>query len=909
MKLKPFRNWKIFNKIISISVVSIILLYVVSIISLLPYIENMEIEDKNQELRNINSIVLQLVSEYNERAEKGEFTLEEAQRRVKNRIRGLRYENNEYFFIFNKNIVVEMHPFMPELEGKSGAEIKDPTGKALFAEMAKISRERGEGTVSYMWPKPGQSAPSPKISYFKIYEPWGWIVGTGTYIDDIYKEINLIRYGIMTTLLISSILIMIMSLIVARKICQPLFEAIETSKRLAHGDLSGTIEVRSSDETGQLMQAMRQMIVGLRNYQSTQDLLHESQERLALIIQSTDDGIISIDLDGNVVTWNRGAEEIFGYTGEEMIGKSSRILIPDSLESDEQLMMAQCISGGNVKHFEAIRQTKDGRRIDVSITISGIRDDRQEIIGVSKIVRDITAKKRVEGEKTQFYGRFKSIMDSLDSLVYVVDIVTHEVLFINKCGTELFGDIEGSICWQTIQYGQSEPCSFCTNDRLILDNGEPAEVTVWEFQNTVTGRWYQCRDKAIRWHDNRLVRLEYATDITDRKKAEEEKYLLEEQLQQTQKLESLGVLAGGIAHDFNNILQIIKGYSFLIMDDPERAELCASEIEKAVERAAQLCRQMLAYAGKAPFQKVNVNLWLLALDMTKMLKTTLPQNVDIKLEGTAEIPLIEGDAGQLSQVIMNLITNASEAIGEIQGEVKISIGTTTFSEGQLFNYSQGKADPSVEYVCLEVADNGSGMDEETKKRIFEPFYTTKFYGRGLGMSVVLGIIQAHKGVLQLFSEPGMGSCFKVCFPVIRSHPDRDATLLPASKSCRVGATVLLVEDEQQVRNVARMMLDKLGYNVIEASNGREGVDIFQLNAEEIGVVLTDLGMPVMDGYEMFRELKKIRPDLPIILSSGFGDAEVASRINIDKTDGLISKPYNYEQLRDVLKKVTDEVCS
>ena len=521
MKFKLFKNWNIYTKIVSISVVSIILLFAVGFGVLLPFIEKQLMLDKQKELSNVTEIVVQLVNEYNERALKGEFTLLEAQNRVKERIRGLRYDNNEYFFIINTDAVIVMHPFMIGLEGKSGTDVRDPNSKALFVEMAKMAKDHGEGAVSYMWPKPGQTVSAPKQSFVRLYKPWKWIIGTGIYIDDISREINIIRYGIILTLLTCSALIMMLSLVVARRICRPLFEAIEISKRLAQGDLACSIEVNSSEETGQLMQAMQQMIAGLRNYQNSQDLLYEYQERLALIIESTDDAVISNDLEGNIFTWNKGAEKIFGYRSDEAIGKSITMLIPDSLLPDEQIVLERLKFGGEIDHFEVVRLAKGGRRINVSISISSIRDKKQNIIGLSNIIRDITEQKLAEEEKAMFYGRFKSLMDSLDSLVYVADIETHEILFINEYGVKLFGNITGCVCWQKLQCNQSGPCDFCSNDRLVLENGEPAEVYVWEFQNTITGNWYQCRDKAIRWYDNRLVRLENAIDITSRKQMEE----------------------------------------------------------------------------------------------------------------------------------------------------------------------------------------------------------------------------------------------------------------------------------------------------------------------------------------------------------------------------------------------------
>jgi methyl-accepting chemotaxis protein len=265
MAVKLFNDWKILTKIISISAASIMLIFAISMGLLLPFIEKKLMHEKDTALNNITDIVTNLVKEYDQRAQKGEFTLEEAQKRAKERIRNLRYAGNEYLFIITLDVVTVMHPIKPELEGKSGADIKDPTGKALFAEMARVAKNSGEGTVSYMWPKPGESAPAPKLSYVKLYKPWGWVVGTGIYVDDVNKEIGTIRYGVIVALLACSALILLLSWLVARKISRPLFEAVEVSNRLADGDLTVVIKVGSSDETGQLMHALQQMVQNLRD--------------------------------------------------------------------------------------------------------------------------------------------------------------------------------------------------------------------------------------------------------------------------------------------------------------------------------------------------------------------------------------------------------------------------------------------------------------------------------------------------------------------------------------------------------------------------------------------------------------------------------------------------------------------
>ena len=345
-------------------------------------------------------------------------------------------------------------------------------------------------------------------------------------------------------------------------------------------------------------------------------------------------------------------------------------------------------------------------------------------------------------------------------------------------------------------------------------------------------------------------------DITDRKRAERENQEREQQSQQNQRLESLGVLAGGIAHDFNNILAIIMGYCSLAKMSDDSAKENIPQIERAAERAAELCGQMLAYAGKSPFVVAPVNMGALVDEMVKMLKATTSQNAVITDTISADIPFIQGDASQIRQIVMNLIINASEAIGEARGEIRVSLATAMVEAGPADKDHLGRRMPAGRYLCLQVADTGCGMDEGTKGRIFEPFYTTKFTGRGLGMSAVLGIITAHNGSLQLFSQPGRGTTVKVFLPVRESDLVAvEPTPETISTPWRGSGTILVAEDEAQVLMIMELMLEELGFTVLAATNGFEALELFQENAAEILLVVTDMGMPGMDGYELFRELK------------------------------------------------------
>jgi signal transduction histidine kinase/CheY-like chemotaxis protein len=435
---------------------------------------------------------------------------------------------------------------------------------------------------------------------------------------------------------------------------------------------------------------------------------------------------------------------------------------------------------------------------------------------------------------------------------------------------------------------------------------------VWEGRLLINGkiRWVVFQSLPRPLENGDVLWTGALMDITDRKKIEEEKYTLEQQFQHTQKLESLGVLSGGIAHDFNNILAVIIGNCSLALLHKENASEYIPDIGTAAERAAELCRQMMAYAGKAQLVQTNVNLRSLVEGIVDMLKRTIPQNAEIKLDNSTDFPFIKGDASQLNQIVMNLIINASEAIGKEQGEIEVSLTEITISEDKPCRDYNGNTISPGTYVCLEVTDNGCGMDEETKWRIFEPFYTTKFSGRGLGMSAVLGIIMSHKGALQLHSQIGQGTTFKAYLPAQSSVSDNDVKVLQTTQTPWQGSgTILLVEDENKVRHIAKRMLEFLGFTVVEAVNGKEALNLYQMYALEIALVLTDVGMPIMDGYALFNMLKQINPALPIIISSGFGDADVTSKIDYDDITGIISKPYTLAKLGDVLKNVLDRAST
>jgi len=398
-------------------------------------------------------------------------------------------------------------------------------------------------------------------------------------------------------------------------------------------------------------------------------------------------------------------------------------------------------------------------------------------------------------------------------------------------------------------------------------------------------------------------------NITERRRAEEERRSLEAQVQQAQKLESLGVLAGGIAHDFNNLLMAILGNADMALGQlsevsPVRPFL--EEIETASRRAADLCKQMLAYSGRGRFDVKPINVDEIVEEMAYLLKTSIGKKVALNLHLEGSLPSVKADAAQMQQVVMNLITNASEAVGKESGAITITTGVMDCDHAYLGKSYLHEDQPEGMYVYVEVADKGCGMHDETLAKIFDPFYTTKFTGRGLGLAAVLGIIRSDNGAIMVDSEPGQGTTFRVLLPPIAepAEPSIDQRATQAEQ-WRGSGTILLVDDEKPVRAIARRMLEKAGFDVLTAEDGQQAVEIYRENVDKVACVLLDFAMPHMDGEETFQKLRSVRDDVRVILSSGYSEEEVAGRFAKKRIDGFIQKPYRFAtlnaKLRDVLE--------
>jgi PAS domain S-box-containing protein len=391
------------------------------------------------------------------------------------------------------------------------------------------------------------------------------------------------------------------------------------------------------------------------------------------------------------------------------------------------------------------------------------------------------------------------------------------------------------------------------------------------------------------------------TDVTHRKETEDS-------LRQSQKLESLGILSGGIAHDFNNLLTTILGNTNLgaMHLPPESPALrYLEQIEIATLRAADLTRQLLSYAGKGLLQIIDVDLNRLVVEMTQLLSVSISRKAVVRYDLTPQLPAISADPSQMQQLVMNLVTNASEAIGsEVSGLITVRTGVQMVDETTTLGLLPALPLTPGRYVTLEVSDTGCGMAPEVRERIFDPFFTTKFTGRGLGLSAMLGILRSHHGSLKVYSELGRGSVFKLFLPTVTREAEDPGPGHPAG-DWRGEGLLLLVDDEPSARAAARGLAEAVGFQVLEAADGLEAVALFDLRHAEIRAVLMDLTMPHLDGRQAFLQMQKVNPGVPVVLTSGYSEQDVLTDFLGKGLAGFLPKPYQGSQFRAVLRKALE----
>jgi signal transduction histidine kinase/CheY-like chemotaxis protein len=419
------------------------------------------------------------------------------------------------------------------------------------------------------------------------------------------------------------------------------------------------------------------------------------------------------------------------------------------------------------------------------------------------------------------------------------------------------------------------------------------------FDNCVDEREWQQPEKDLLQAAANAISL-----YLERKQSEQDRRRLDAKLVRTHKFESLEALAGGIAHDFNNLLTVIQGHAELVlMDLPAGSPIQPSleQIITVVHRATQLTQQMLAYSGRGSLVLQRVGVSEMIQEMSGVLAASVSGKSLIHYELARGLPLIEGDAEQIRQVVIDLVLNASEAIEGSGGEIHIRTGSLDCDTDYLAACESGENRPEGRYVFIEVADNGCGMTAETKARLFDPFFTTKFTGRGLGLAAVLGIVRGHRGAIRVSSQTGRGATLRVVFPAV-GQTEMEGEPVHGIAKAEAGI-ILVVDDEEFVRDLAKMLLEREGFEVVTASNGLEAVEVFRANPDGIAAILLDLTMPVMDGETALLEIRKIRGEVPVLLSSGYSKQDATIRFLVRGLAGFIQKPYTRTDLVSAIRQM------
>ena len=539
-------------------------------------------------------------------------------------------------------------------------------------------------------------------------------------------------------------------------------------------------------------------------------------------------------------------------------------------------------------------------------------NERSETLAqsVKELQGEIDAREKAESALVISEEKYRTMMNNQNDAIFLYRLNDEENLVfseVNQRAVERYGySREEFLALPPAMLSTAEELSMLREFACGEQNPERQYVALETRHVKCSGELLPVEIQAafIAWKGEKYV-LSTARDISERIAMQERQEQLERQMLHAQKLESLGVLAGGIAHDFNNILMVILGHGDLAemkLSKEAPAAEHLEQIKQAARKAADLANQMLAYSGKGKFLVEPLDLSLLIREMEYMLSVSISKKAVLRYDLNDHLPSVLADATQLRQIILNLVINASDAIGDKSGIIAVSTGFMDCDSQYLSETWLDESLPEGVYVYIEVADTGCGMDRELISKIFDPFFTTKFAGRGLGMSSVLGIVRGHKGAIKVYSELGKGTTMKVLFPA-SEMPAVLFDALDVPEELELSGTVLLVDDEEAMRSLGKSMLEILGFSVLVAGDGREAVKIYREHRAEILFVLMDVTMPHMDGEEAYREMRRIDPEVRAIMSSGYNEQDIMQKFVGKGMAGFLQKPYQLSALQNAIQKL------
>jgi PAS domain S-box-containing protein len=618
--------------------------------------------------------------------------------------------------------------------------------------------------------------------------------------------------------------------------------------------------------------------------------LRYSEDKFSRAFHGSPDAININRLDnGTYLDVGDGFEKLSGWTRAEAIGRTALDLNIWVDPSDRQKVVHLIQTQGEYTGLEIPFRRKDG-----SIITGLMSGKAMEVNGVPcllSITRDITDRKAAESALRSTEQRTRTVMANSQAVIYQLD-PDGRFLLSEGLGLAALGLAPGQVVGLIAVDVYKDDLETIEQIRLALKGEASRRIT------KAAGRIFDNNMTPVFDAQGQLESvIGIATDVT-------EHHQMEEALRQSQKLESLGILAGGIAHDFNNLLTVVLGNLNLAqmhLPDNTQAQPYLANMEATVLRATELTKQMLAYSGRGHFLVEPKDLNEVVREVTHLLEVSISKKVQLKFELEPGLPAIQADAAQIQQVVMNLVTNASDAIGDREGIIHLGTSTALLSAQELQATYRGESLKSGSYVLLEVTDTGIGMSPEVMARIFDPFFTTKATGRGLGLSAMLGILRGHGAGLRITSEVGCGSTFQICFPASATGAIAPRPTQAEDTAGLIRGRVLLVDDEDLILETIGSALEIIGLEVVMARDGLEALELFR--SERPDLVLMDLTMPRMDGREAFQAMHDLDPSIPVVLSSGFTEQDSIRTLSEQNPVGFIQKPYQIKDLRLLLQRL------